>query len=75
MLLSLRVCASPHLLFGLLEALGHKVNLLEGGDEALLVAGGLWVKHLHAGLVRQGVLGTQTYESNSTTIIRSNQNQ
>lgn len=45
------VCHLPHLLFGLLEALRHKVNLLEGGDETLLVASRLWVEHLHAGLI------------------------
>lgn len=45
------MCCLPHLLFGLLEALRHKVDLLEGGDETLLVTGGLWVEHLHTGLI------------------------
>lgn len=47
----------PHLLLGLLEALRHEVNLLEGGDETLLVAGRLRVKHLYTCLFRQGMLG------------------
>lgn len=47
----------PHLLLGLLEALRHEVNLLEGGDETLLVAGRLRVKHLYTRLFRQGMLG------------------
>lgn len=45
------VCCLPHLLFGLLEALRHKVNLLEGGDKTLLVTGRLRVEHLHTGLI------------------------
>lgn len=45
------VYSLPHLLFGLLEALRHKVNVLEGGDETLLGAGRLWVEHLHGSLV------------------------
>lgn len=51
LLCCLCVCCLPHLLFGLLEALRHKVNLLEGGDETLLVTGRLRVEHLHAGLI------------------------
>lgn len=47
----------PHLLLGLLEALRHEVNLLEGSDETLLVAGRLRVKHLYTCLFRQGMLG------------------
>lgn len=42
---------SPHLLLGLLEALRHEVNVLEGGDETLLEAGRLRVERLHAGFV------------------------
>lgn len=48
--------ALPHLLLGLLEALRDKVHLLESGDQTLLVAGGARIKHLHTGLVRQGML-------------------
>lgn len=44
-------CRPPHLLLGLLEALRHKVDLLEGGNETLLVAGGLWFKRPHACLI------------------------
>ena len=53
----------PHLLLGLLKALGDKVDLLEGGDQALLVAGGPRVKHLHTGLVRQSMLPATRWTS------------
>lgn len=45
------VYPAPHFLFGLLEALGHKVSVLKGGDETFLGTGGLWVEHLHTGLI------------------------
>jgi len=57
--------ALPHLLLGLLEALGDEVDLLEGGDQTLLVAGGARVKHLHTGLVRQGMLDTDTHHTHT----------
>lgn len=41
----------PHFFFGLLKTLGDKINILEGSDEALLIASGLRFKWFHCGLV------------------------
>lgn len=41
----------PHFFFGLFKTVRDKINILKGGDEALLIAGGLRFKWLDYGLV------------------------
>ena len=46
----------PHLSLCLLKALGHKVHVLEGGDDALLVAGHRGVEGQDVSVFRERML-------------------
>lgn len=48
--------SSPHLDFGLLKAVGHKVDVLKCCDDALLFTCDLGVKGLDDGVTRQSML-------------------
>lgn len=51
---------TPHFLFGIFEAVGHKVNRLVLCDGVFLEAGLVGVKGQNFGLVRQAVLQKKT---------------
>lgn len=51
----------PHLDFGLLEAVGHKVDVLKGRDDAFLFGCDFGVEGHYPGVTRERMLTTEKH--------------